>query len=159
MPSMHRARAREIEARVRWRRSASGARHQHACALLLAWLVGCAGAAEGGAEPPAASDAATAATSAAPSASDDATAATSAASDAAPSASDAARDDVATSDAGDDSAVSEAVAMRRRPDAGACGLSFEQARLAHPNDRVCATTLYRLDTGYCTFWLPCAASF
>jgi hypothetical protein len=41
-------------------------------------------------------------------------------------------------------------------DAG-CGLTFAEARLAHPYERVCQTTVYRRDAGYCTHWVPCSS--
>lgn len=44
-------------------------------------------------------------------------------------------------------------------DAGAdagCGLSFDDAVEAFAPERVCQTTEYRVDSGYCTHWVACS---
>jgi hypothetical protein len=38
-----------------------------------------------------------------------------------------------------------------------CGYDFEQAVEVFEGERVCQTTVYDLETGYCTFWEPCPA--
>lgn len=37
-----------------------------------------------------------------------------------------------------------------------CGYSFDQAIEVFDGERVCQTTVYDLETGYCTFWEPCS---
>jgi len=38
-----------------------------------------------------------------------------------------------------------------------CGLTFEEALVSYPDERVCQTTIYDRVTGYCTSWGPCSA--
>lgn len=58
--------------------------------------------------------------------------------------------DAGASDAATDAATAPA-------QSSGCGYTFDEGVAAFAPERVCQTTEYRLDAGYCTHWVACSS--